>query len=328
MIKGSIMKHKNFLAKWLMMACAVMAISWGGIFSAAAQKPYKIGFMIWNASIPFYSNLIRDAKARAEELGVSLDIQSGNGDLSTEISLIQQFIAQKVDMILVTPSNAVGIAPIIKQANEAGIPVIAVNNRVDTSSGAKIVTFVGADDFTFGQKQGELLVKAVGQEAKIAYIIGKLGTSPQINRKAGLLDALQAYPNVKIVEEQTADWDNAKALAVVQDFLSRYPVGSLDAILVQGPEGVTGANFVKRGDREDVKFILGDYPADVRSAIQSGAVYGTINQDPGPQGSLAVEDAVLWLDGKQDQLSAPEHYIELMAVTAENVDQVPPAWGE
>jgi len=322
------MNLKNFFAKFLMAACAVLMISLSVTGQTLAQKPHKIGFMIWNASVPFYSNLIRDAKARADELGVSLDIQSGNGDLSTEISLIQQFIAQKVDIILVTPSNAVGIVPVIKQANEAGIPVIAVNNRVDTETGAQIVTFVGADNFTFGQQQGNLLVKAVGEEAKIAYIIGKLGTSAQIDRKAGLLDALQAHPDIQIVEEQTADWDNAKALAVVQDFLSRYPEGSLDAILVQGPEGVTGANFVKRGDRTDVKFILGDYPADVRSAIQSGAVYGTINQDPGPQGSVAIEDAVNWLNGEKDKIPTPNHYIELVDVTAENVEAVPPAWGE
>ncbi|MGO4836978.1 sugar ABC transporter substrate-binding protein, partial [Rhizobiaceae sp. 2RAB30] len=230
-------------------------------------------------------------------------------------------------VILITPSNAKGIVPVVKQANEAGIPVIAVNNRVDTSSGAKIVTFVGVDDFTFGQQQGELLAKAIGGKGKVAYILGKLGTSSQIDRKAGLMDTLKKYPDITIVEEQSADWDNAKALAVTQDFLSRYPAGMIDAIVDQGPEGVNGASFAKQSGRTDVKFILGDYPADVRKAIQDGTVYGTVNQDPAPQGVTAVQDAIKLLDGKAAEIPTPNHYLELPIITKDNVEQYPPAWG-
>ncbi len=314
-----------FSRRSLMVATAVLALGLGTAQSHAEDR--KIGMMIWNASVPFYSNLIKGARDTAEEAGTTLDLQSGNGDLSTEISVVQQFIAQGVNVILITPSNAKGIVPVVKQANEAGIPVIAVNNRVDTSSGAKIVTFVGVDDFTFGQQQGELLAKAIGGKGKVAYILGKLGTSSQIDRKAGLMDTLKKYPDITIVEEQSADWDNAKALAVTQDFLSRYPAGMIDAIVDQGPEGVNGASFAKQSGRTDVKFILGDYPADVRKAIQDGTVYGTVNQDPAPQGVTAVQDAIKLLDGKAADVPAPNHYLELPIITKDNVEQYPPAWG-
>lgn len=294
---------------------------------AADAKQARIGFMIWNASVPFYSNMIKGAQSTAGKLGAKLDIQSGNGNLNTEISVVQQFIAQKVDIILVTPSDAKGIVPIIRKANEAGIPVIAVNNRVDTSSGAKLVTYVGVDDVTFGEQQAKLLVQAVGPNAKVAYILGKLGTSAQLDRKAGLMKGLQKYPGIKIVNEQSADWDNAKALGVTQDFLSRYPKGTLNAILGQGPEGVNGAMFMQKSKRTDVKFILGDYPADVRAAIQSGAVYGTILQDPMPQGVTAVQDAVKWLSGQKSAVPAPHHYLSLPIITKANVAGHPPAWG-
>lgn len=307
-------------------ATAMLALGLAGTGTAGAAEK-KIGMMIWNASVPFYSNLISGAQKTAEELEVSLDLQSGNGDLATEISVIQQFIAQKVDIILITPSNAKGIVPVVKQAAAAGIPVIAVNNRVDTSTGAQIVTYVGVDDVTFGQQQGELLAKAIGGKGKVAYILGKLGTSSQIDRKAGLVEALKKYPDISIVEEQSADWDNAKALAVTQDFLSRYPAGTLDAIIDQGPEGVNGASFAKQSGRTDVKFILGDYPADVRTAIQNGSVYGTVNQDPAPQGVTGVQDAVKWLDGKTSEVPAPNHYLDLPIITKDNVEQFPPAWG-
>ena len=293
----------------------------------AANKPYRLGYMIWNASVPFYSNLIKGAEETAKAEGVTVDIQSGNGDLATQISVVQQFIAQGVDMILISPSDPKGIVPVIRQATEAGIPVMAVNTKADTSSGAEVVTYVGVDDFVFGQKQGELLAQAIGGKGKVAYIMGKLGTSAQLDRKGGLEDTLKNYPEIEIVEAQAADWDNVRALAVTQDFLSKYPAGSLAAIIDQGPEGVNGANFAAEQGRTDVVFIMGDYPVDVRNAILKGTVYGTVNQDPTPQGVNAVKDAITWLDGNKDAVPSPNHYLDLPIITKDNVEQFPPAWG-
>ncbi len=293
-----------------------------------AQSGKRIGFMIWNTSVPFYSNLIKMANETAQKNGISLDIQSGNGDLATQISIVQQFLAQQVDMIMIAPSDPKGIVPVIRQANAAGIPVMAVNTKADVSTGAEVLTYVGVDDFAFGQRQGEIVVKAVGENARIAYILGKLGTSAQLDREAGLLDTLKKYPGIEIVEKQAADWDNSKALAITQDYLSKYPQGAIAAIVDQGPEGVNGANFAIQSGRTDVKFILGDYPADVRNAIVKGTVYGTVNQDPAPQGTTAIEDAVLFFAGKGDQIPTPNHYLDLPMITKENVEQFKAAWGD
>ena len=214
-----------------------------------------------------------------------------------------------------------------RQANAANIPVMAVNTKADISSGAKVLTYVGVDDFVFGQRQGELVAKAVGENGKVAYILGKLGTSAQLDREAGLMDTLKKHPGITIIDKQAADWDNSKALAITQDFLSKYPQGSVDAIVDQGPEGVNGANFAAENGRTDVKFIMGDFPLDVRNAVIKGTVYGTVDQDPAPQGKVAIEDAVLWFAGKGDQIPSPNHYLDLPTITKENVDQYPAAWG-
>lgn len=292
-----------------------------------AQEGKRIGFMIWNTSVPFYSNLIKMANENAKKHGIALDIQSGNGDLSAQISIVQQFIAQQVDMIMIAPSDPKGIVPVIRQANAANIPVMAVNTKADVSSGAKVLTYVGVDDFVFGQRQGDLIVKAVGEKAKIAYILGKLGTSAQLDREAGLMDTLKKYPGIEIVEKQAADWDNSKALAITQDYLSKYPQGTIAAIVDQGPEGVNGANFAAESGRTDVKFIMGDYPADVRNAIVKGTVYGTVNQDPAPQGTTAIADAVLFFSGKAGEIPSPNHYLDLPMIIKDNVEQFKAAWG-
>jgi ABC-type sugar transport system substrate-binding protein len=181
---------------------ALTAVAIMGTVSAAqaANKPYKLGYMIWNASVPFYSNLIKKAQETAKEEGVTIDIQSGNGDLATQISIVQNFITQGVDMILISPSDPKGIV-----ATAAGIPVMAVNTKADTSTGAQVVTYVGVDDFVFGQRQGELLAQAIGGKGKVGYIMGKLGTSAELDRKAGLDDTLKKHPEIEIVGAQAAD---------------------------------------------------------------------------------------------------------------------------
>ena len=291
----------------------------------SAAKTYTIGSVIWNTSIPFYTNLIKGEKDGAAKYGMNIDLQNGNGDLSGQIAVIQQFIAKKVDLILVSPSDPEGIAPVIKQANDAGIPVISVNSTVGKS--AQVVTYVGADDYEFGQKQGEMLAKAFPNGASVGYILGHLGVSAQTLREQGLMDYLNNYPNIKIITKQSADWDNAKALAITQDWLNKYPKGSIDAIVDQGPEGATGAKYAYDNGRPEIKFMMGDYPADVKTGIEAGYIYGTVDQDPYPQGTTAVDMAYYWLTGQKDKVPTPQLYLPLPIVTKDNVSQYPAAWG-
>ena len=141
------------------------------------------------------------------------------------------------------------------------------------------------------------------------------------------MDALQGVENIEIVEEQSADWDNAQALALTQDWLNKYPKGELHAIIDQGPEGATAAQFAKDNGREEIKFLMGDYPADVKAGIEAGSIYGTVNQDPYPQGTTAVDMACLVLTGRQAEVPTPNVYLPLPIVTAENVADYPPAVG-
>ena len=189
------------------------------------------------------------------------------------------------------------------------------------------MTYVGADDVEFGRLQAELINQVYGDDpVKIGYVMGIPGTSPQIMRAQGFKEDLAEYPQYEIVAEVTDDFDSAKALAATQDLLSRFPKGELDLIVMQGPEGVAAANFARQNGREEVKFILGDYPADVRQAIMDGYVLGTINQDPYPQAYEAMHMASLLFSGKEDEIPKP-NFLPLPIITIDNAEATPPAWG-
>ncbi len=305
----------------LALAIAVVA-SWGGVGVQARQ--FTVGATIWDMSVPFYANFIKGLHDGAAQYDLRLLLRDGQGDPNKQIAVVQQFIAERVDLILIVPGDAQAVVPVIRQANAAGIPVVAVNNRV--GEGARVVTFVGADDYYFGQQQGKLLVQAIGTSGRFALLMGKLGTSAQILRRKGLEDYLASYPDIKMVSAISTDWDSAKSLAATQDLLSRYGKGQLDAIVSQGPEAVPGVYFAHKAGRSEIKWVLGDYPKDVAEVIRAGLAFGTVLQDPYPQAVEGMRVAKLYLTGDRDAIPTPNDFLELPLITQENVNEYEPVW--
>jgi ribose transport system substrate-binding protein len=288
----------------------------------------KIGVSVAYLKVPFYANFKTGLQDGADHYGFNYDLVDGSsGDVATELANLQNFIAQKYDLIVLTPSGD-GIIPGIKLVNDAGIPLVEANNKAGFGRDeVKVLTYVGADDVQFGRLQGDLLNKAFpGKPAKVAYIMGFSGSPAQVLRAKGWDEFLTANPQHKEVARMTDDFDSAKALAVVQDLLSRFPKGELDAIVLQGPEAGAAVDYAIRSGRNEVIFIAGDYPADVRQMIHDGKVFGTVNQDPYPQAYNAMRMAWLHFNGKDGEIPKP-NFLELPLITKENAKDVPPAWG-
>ena len=288
----------------------------------------KIGVSVAYLKVPFYANYKTGLEDGAKHFGFTYDLVDGNsGDVATELANLQNFIAQKYDLVILTPSGD-GIIPGIKLLNDAGIPIIEANNKAGFGrSEVKVETYVGADDVEFGRLQGQLLDQAFGGKgAKVAYVMGFSGTSPQILRAKGWDEFRAKHPQYEEVARVTDDFDAAKALAVVQDLLSRFPKGQLDAIIVQGPEVGPAVDFAIRNGRDEIKFIAGDYDANVRQLIHDGKVFGTVDQDPYPQAYNAMRMAWLHFNGKDAEIPKPD-FLPLPLVTKENAEKTPAAWG-
>ena len=287
-----------------------------------------IGVSVAYLKVPFYANFKTGLEDGAKQFGFTYDLRDGNsGDIATELANLQNFIADKKDLILLTPSGQ-GIIPGIKQVNDAKIPLIEVNNRAGYGqSGVDVLTYVGADDVEFGRLQGKLLDQAFGgKKAKVAYVMGFSGTSPQILRAKGWDEFRAKNPQYEEAARVTDDFDAAKALAVVQDLLSRFPKGQLDAIILQGPEASAAVDFATRSGRDEIKFIVGDYPQEVRQLIYDGKIFGTVDQDPYPQAYNAMRMAWLHFNGKDADIPKP-YFLPLPLVTKENAEKTPAAWG-
>jgi ABC-type sugar transport system substrate-binding protein len=288
----------------------------------------KIGVSVAYLKVPFYANFKTGLEDGAKQFGLTYDLVDGNsGDVASELANLQNFIAQKRDFIILVPSGE-GIIPGIKLVNDAAIPIIEANNKAGFGrSEVNVQTYVGADDVEFGRLQGKLLDQAFGgKKAKIAYVMGFAGSPAHVLRAKGWDEFRAKNSQYEEVARVTDDFDGAKALAVVQDLLSRFPKGQLDAIVMQGPEASAAVDFATRNGRDEVKFIVGDYPADVRQLIHDGKIFGTVDQDPYPQAYNAMRMAWLHFNGKDAEIPKP-FFLPLPLVTKENAEKTPAAWG-
>jgi ABC-type sugar transport system substrate-binding protein len=287
-----------------------------------------IGVSVAYLKVPFYANFKAGLEDGAKQFGLTYDLVDGNsGDVASELANLQNFIAQKKDLVILTPSGE-GIIPGIKLVNDAGVPLIEANNKAGFGrSEAKVLTYVGADDVEFGRLQGKLLDQAFGgKKARIAYVMGFAGSPAQVLRAKGWDEFRTKNSQYEEVARVTDDFDAAKALAVVQDLLSRFPKGQLDAIVMQGPEASAAVDFATRNGRDEVKFIVGDYPQDVRQLIHDGKIFGTVDQDPYPQAYNAMRMAWLHFSGKDAEIPKP-YFLPLPLVTKDNAEKTPAAWG-
>lgn len=322
MLRRLVIVSASLVALGVMVAACSAVPSGGGSSSAGGQK---VGFLVFNAELDsFVTSLVSAVEGAASAKGMQVTTVDGKGDASTQIAAVQQFIAEGADAILLYPGDPTTLVPVVKEASDKGIPVFTVNLNLEP--GAPIITYVGSNDREYGSKQAQLLVDAIGETGTVALLTGTVGTSAQIDRTAGIMDVLKQHPGIQVVAEQADNWTDDSAVAAVQAWAAKYPPGALTAVMAEGPEVAAAAEWARAKGRDDITFIAGDYTADVQSAIESGAVYGTVVQYPKVQGEKAIEAIFDWLSGAQDKVSRPTAYTDLPVVTKANAASTPPAY--
>lgn len=308
---------------------AAMALGGCGSSSsdgAGADKKLDIGFMAFDIGLdPFVSAMVDEIKAEAKSSDVDLDVRNGANDLNKQISQIQDFITAKKDAIIVYPGDPEGIGPAVRQAEKAGIPVFTVNLQLNEN--VPVTAYVGADDEEYGRLQGEMLLDALkGEPGEVALVMGGLGTSAQILRTKGLEGVLADHPEVKVIEKQSDAWQGDKTLSLTQDWVSKHPKDELDAIVVQGPQAMGAVRWANKNGRDQIKWVLGDYPTDLVQPIKDGLIVGTISQDPAEQGREVLEAALTYLTGDKGSIKK-QQFTPLPTVTKDNVDELKPVFG-
>src|SRR5215217_2627483 len=273
----------------------------------------RVGLSISTLNNPFFVSMRSGAQQAAKDEGVQLLIADAQNDSATQQDDVQNFVTQQVDAILVNPVDSEAIVPSIQAANQANIPVIALDRG---ASGGEIETLIASDNVKGGMIAGEEMLELVGS-GNIAQLEGIPGTDPARDRGQGFEQAISAQDDVELVASQTANFDRAEGLNVTENILQANP--DITGIFAQNDEMALGAVRALRGRAgSDVKVVGFDGIEDALKAIQSGKMNATVAQQPDKIGSLGVENAMKVIDDRSVAKNIP---VEVKLVTKDNVSQ-------
>ncbi len=293
------------------------------------QSQWSVGATLPEFKHNFFAAQMQAILDAGKKYGFKVEVRDGENDPAKQGAIIDEFIVKKVDIILLVPIVKGALVAAVKKANRAGIPVMILNRTL--GKGAETIAYVGANDYTGGLVQGELVVQALGGKKKgnVILLQGNLGSSPQINREKGLEDYLSAYPEIKIIHKYPSDFDRSKALAAMQDALVKYPKGQIDVVVSQDSEMcMTALQAIKASGRTELigKIVAFDYPSYVKENILNGNFMGTVLQDPYQQAMIAMDAVWLYLSGNEGHIPKPKFYTPLPKVVKANAEGFPPSW--
>jgi ribose transport system substrate-binding protein len=283
-------------------------------------KP-TVALVLKTLNSPFFIEMQRGAQAEADKLGVTLVVQAAERevDVDKQMQIIENLIQTRVAALAITPSGSREIVTAIAKANQAGIPVVIVDTRVDPAAekeaGIKIETFVGSDNYEGGKVAGQHLVEISGGKATVAILEGIPGHETSDSRMRGFKDAIKASPGIKVVASQTANWERDQGFNVFQNMLQAHP--GIDTLFACNDMMALGAveAIQAAGKTGKVRVIGFDAVDDARKAMTAGTMVASVAQFPADMGRLAVESAVQLVRG---QKPPPEHQVRIELVTKAN----------
>jgi len=260
------------------------------------SKP-TIAFVMKTLNNPYFIDMQEGAQAAANRLGVELVIQAAEREVDVEkqMQIVENLIQRKVSAICLTPSGSKEIVPAILKANQAKIPVLVVDTRVDAralaEAGATTLAFIGSDNFEGGRIGGEFIAAQLHGSGNIAILEGIPGHETGDARLKGLHAALQNYSGIKVVASQTANWERDQGYSVFQNILQAHP--EILAVFACNDMMALGAVEAISSSQKRGKIIVVGFDAikDSRAAILNGDMHASIAQHPEEMGRLAVENA-------------------------------------
>ncbi len=279
-----------------------------------AQHQLTIGITYQNLQNEFIINIQDAVRAEAKKQNVNLIDSDGQGNADDQISQVQDFIARGVDAVILNPYDKEGSAHAVDLAIQAHKPIVVVNAIV--SNLQKANAYVGSEDAEAGRIEAQRIMDILHGKGNVVIIHGPNGHSAEVQRSEGIKEVLAKYPDVKVVAEQSANWDRAQALNLMENWLASGQ--KIDAVLAQNDEMALGALKAVQaaGKQNDIAVIGIDAIPDALKAVQDGKMVGTVFQDAKGQGTMAVDMAVQLAQGKTVQ---HDNYIPFQLVTKTNV---------
>ena len=288
--------------------------------SGSSEKP-RIALVMKSLANEFFSIMADGARKHQMETGSYELIVNGikdETDLSGQVALVEQMMAQQVDAIVIAPADSKALVPVLKRAQNEGIVVINIDNKLDAAvlqqTEAKI-PFVGPDNRAGARKVGEHLASLLNPGDEVAILEGIQTSFNGQQRRLGFEDAMNAA-GMKIADSQSAQWEMSIADQVTSSILTSHP--NIKAVLACNDSMALGAMAaIRAADKQNVKVAGFDNISAVADAVLSGQMSATADQHGDQLAVFGIEYALQAITDNSAELQDRETPVDL--VTADSL---------
>ena len=247
---------------------------------------------------PYWLVVKAGAEAAAEEFGANIVWQGPQKetDIAKQVSVIENYIIQNVDAIVMAATDAHALVPPLKRAKDNNIPVITIDSGVADESIA--TAHVATDNVSAAEKAADILATLIGEEGEVGVIPFVAGAATSMAREDGFKQGLKKYPGMELVATQYSQADIATAMQVTENMLTANP--NIKGIFAANLPGGVGAGraLKSRGLEDDVVLVSFDGGDTLINQLKEGSVDALVVQRPYQMGYLGVQYAIKAINGE------------------------------
>ena len=308
---------KKEIQKYLRLAWVLLSFC---VLNACKSKPQnnnkKMAVIVSTLNNPWFVFLAETAAAKAKALGYEAKIFDSQNNTALETDHFENAIVSGFNAILFNPTDADGSVANVQKAKDEGVPVFCMDREVNSTEAA--TSQILSDSYSGCVAIGRYFTETMKKEGKYVELLGLVGDNNTWNRSKGFHSVVDHYPGLKMVTQQSADFDRNKAMEVLESVLQAHP--DIDAVFCGNDAMAMGAYqaLVAAGKDKHVKVFGFDGAEDVVEAIKDGKIMATGMQFPKVMAETAASFADEYFKGRKEFPKKIPVAVEL--VTSKNVD--------
>ena len=208
------------------------------IMTSCSESKVKYRIGVSQCSQDIWRDKLNDELKMSTYLydNVNLELVSADDNDQLQVEQINQFVKEKVDLLIVAPNQMATVTPAIDRAYDMGIPVIVFDRK---TSSKKFTAYIGADNFEMGKLMGEYIATQLNGKGRVLEIRGLEGSSPAQERHNGFVEALSHYPGITLVASLQGDWTEESAVKAVKEY--KGELSNIDFVFGQNDRMAVGA---------------------------------------------------------------------------------------
>jgi ribose transport system substrate-binding protein len=281
----------------------------------------EIAVIVKTTNSNFWQNVNKGATAAIAgntEHTMTFNGPASESAVADEVSMVENAINRAVAGIVLAPSDPEALAPVVKRANEAGIPVAIIDSALGEGAAGTYQTFLATDNCAAGKLAAAKMIESVGTEGKVAVMSYVAGVGSEVGRVGCFIDALKADSKLEIVGPYYSQSQMATALNQTTDVLAAN--ADLKGIFgANEPTAVgMGRALVQAGKAGQVTAIGFDGNGDLQAFVKDGTLVGTLVQGSYQMGELGVKAILDIIAGKTVE---PKIDTGVVLVTKDNIDK-------